>query len=886
MRRRDRARLVLVAAGVLVAPPATFAEGGNRQPPAPSTSPAPELAAPAAARVAGAIARIAAFDLGELAEPDESDFRLAAQALALASSVSPDDQSILRRLIEAQTAAGDPAGAEASTRRLLALAPDDTMAQLRLISGRIARLQDADARLAAYAGFLGPRGEALDPSIRSRLALDAALLHRERGDMDGFAQLLSRAVALDATNKDAAAVALSFVAARLDDPAGRLDLLLALLNADPMDPATHLAIARELAGTGARAGAARFYATLRLALAGTSQEADDQVAAEIWTAQWLTGSAHELIAELQTELNRHRADVAREAEQRRASGGSGAPPTDLSGIGFAVPTARVVLAAAAAVGDPEQLAWALEEARRALRSAGESGAWRELAGVPADLPEDQAAGPREAWLARETFWAGLLGGAPPEELAPLAAALEQDASLGPALRARLLGWHQLRLGQTAAARTLLQAHADRDAWCAAGLARGSELDRDTTAATGAYAETARRFAGTTAGALARTRHLALTGEEPAPPPPAARLESIAQGVPGWLERLLADPRRVASLEFDLLTDTSGPEDPVLARVRLRNLSPMALALGPGRPIDSRLLVTPIIELGLARVPSTGMEEVVAADRRLRLLPQEAVEFTVRLDVGRLGFLLHDLATRSVRLRWRALQNFVVSQGRIFPGPMGLSNETRPHVRSAVPVTALDPAEVAGRLVSQRDTDFVDALVAASALLRIAASAPPASEGAPGTAPEPQKPDEPPADAAPEPPGRVVAPTVASTQVLADRLVGLYPGLPEPRRLAVLAVLPAAGRVPALAPLDDLARADAAPAIARLVLLSRVRTPDDPALARAAGSSDPELAELAALVSERLARTPAQRSFATSGGAAKAAPAAPEAAPPPAPVEPK
>jgi hypothetical protein len=62
------------------------------------------------------------------------------------------------------------------------------------------RLQYADARLSAYDKLLGPRGDALDPAVRSRLAFDAALLARDHGDEARFLDYLTTSTTLDPTN--------------------------------------------------------------------------------------------------------------------------------------------------------------------------------------------------------------------------------------------------------------------------------------------------------------------------------------------------------------------------------------------------------------------------------------------------------------------------------------------------------------------------------------------------------------------------------------------------------------------------------------------------------------------------------------------------------------
>jgi hypothetical protein len=213
------------------------------------------------ATAAAGIANVAILDLSRI-QPNPADYQLAADLLGIARSLAPDDEQLLRLTIEAAESAGDQDRVHALSRELFRIDPSDTVALLRIISARVAEHQSADARLGAYDRLLGEDGrKKLDPSIRSRLALDAALLLREQGDIEAFADRLALATSLDQTNKDAAALAVTFFTQRVNDAVGRFELLENLLLADPFDPETHLAMARELAAGGAWEGASRFYAT-------------------------------------------------------------------------------------------------------------------------------------------------------------------------------------------------------------------------------------------------------------------------------------------------------------------------------------------------------------------------------------------------------------------------------------------------------------------------------------------------------------------------------------------------------------------------------------------------------------------------------------------------
>ncbi|MFA6046945.1 MAG: hypothetical protein WC718_18325, partial [Phycisphaerales bacterium] len=142
------------------------------------------------------VARLAILDLRSLNSPGPGDFAIAAGLLSIAQDLAPNDADIVRRRAEAAYNAGDNAVVDECTKRIVELDPADTVAQLRYITSRIGAYQTAEDRLAAYDALVGPKGAALDESIRSRLALDAALLARERGDTAGFIDRLKKAISL------------------------------------------------------------------------------------------------------------------------------------------------------------------------------------------------------------------------------------------------------------------------------------------------------------------------------------------------------------------------------------------------------------------------------------------------------------------------------------------------------------------------------------------------------------------------------------------------------------------------------------------------------------------------------------------------------------------
>ncbi|MEM1423334.1 MAG: hypothetical protein AAGH64_04950, partial [Planctomycetota bacterium] len=201
------------------------------------------------------LARVARKRLVVTEDPSGVDYRAMAEAIAGARSLVGPDAELLRLEIEARLAGVDEEGASRLSRELLRIDPRDQVAQLRVAIDAVRDKQTAIGRLEAYELFLGPRGNAFDPSIRSRLAVDAALIARERGSERQFIEYITLATTLDPSNKEAAALYASHFLALTDDPVERADLLTNIVLADPLDPEALQNLAIELVQHGAYAGA-------------------------------------------------------------------------------------------------------------------------------------------------------------------------------------------------------------------------------------------------------------------------------------------------------------------------------------------------------------------------------------------------------------------------------------------------------------------------------------------------------------------------------------------------------------------------------------------------------------------------------------------------------
>lgn len=637
-----------------------------------------------------AVARAALLDLKLAGSPQDVDYRVARSLLEIAHRLSPKESEILRLLIEAETAAGSGERVMELTRTLVAADPGDTVAQLRLITGRITAQQDSDGRLALYNRFLGLDGEKLDASIRSRLALDAALLERERGDLARFAERLSLAVELDPTNKDAVTLALAFYSERRDDPVGRIDLMLDLLYADPFDTQVYRAVARHLAEQGAFNAADRFLNLLdRLYVAqGGGPDVDEVSFREV--VAWNRLGAASIVRSLTDELDELRKQALSQPEggEKGAAAGDGAAR---SSVRLPISSERTRLLAATALGDNDTARESMSELAASARRVAEG--LLDPARRPEGMSEADARTQVQGVLA-EVVWLRLLSGQQIEEAATGLEVIRKDPAADAGMIARLDGWLALREGQTQRAAELLAPLADTDPLAALGVAMLLERSNERRAAAARYMDLAVRFAGESLGALARTRVQKITGTDVQRSAAASELEAIGAAVPDWLETIVSTPGRVVALDVQpVRTDVRTMERTQL-RVTITNLTAIPMGLGPDRPLSSRLMLVPTADVQGRPMAGGELIEVVSLDRRLRLLPRESVEATVWGDAGSLGLLLDLSSSTPSRVRWRVLQGFRFAPSGVYEqGPHSVVIDTsivtrRPNPRFLMEPTAL------------------------------------------------------------------------------------------------------------------------------------------------------------------------------------------------------
>ncbi|MBA4039079.1 MAG: hypothetical protein C0468_01890, partial [Planctomyces sp.] len=702
------------ASPVPIAPAAPSLTPAPAPPPRPDEAePAPLLSEPyTLGDVLGwALTDLALLDLRGSPEGDPADDRVALEVLRVARRYAPRDTELLRLTIDAADSAGHAELVRQLTAELVRLEPRDTVAQLSLMRQRLELLQSVAARRQALEKVLGPDGATLDPAVRSRLAMDASELARQAGDTDRSLRLVVQAVRLDPSNRDAARVALGFYTSRLSDPVGRLELLLNLLVADPIDPDVIADVARQLVEHGAADSAGGLVRLLfELRSAGVRVPGGETI--ETWhhLSRWLSLGVEEASRLLFFDVRRERQTIQALRDDLAERGidefSIANPPPKPESVRLPLHLERIRLVAAHAAGDHESAA---ESARDLLATVAQLEGWvAEPETVPPGASVEVVRERLEPWLV-EAPWLCLMTG---QELGPAAKRVEGLLSaqgrgaLPEGTRRLLTGWLALRQGRPEEAAEQLGAIERAEPLASLGLAALAESagaqagpapgPADRAQAERIYAELWQAYPGEYVGLYARERAARLAGQPPADPPLAEPMRRLIDGLPAWVSRAVLERGSFMSVDVTPSRPSAGLFDPVLLRARVRNLAPVPLPAGPDAPLRTDLLLAPIETTGLIPIEESRSPIITGMAPRLRLAAGEQAETTVRGDTGYAGWYHRCFVFQRTSLTWRYVQGYGVDGlGRTVAGPFARSGTAGPTVRAALP--AAPPGEVVSRL---------------------------------------------------------------------------------------------------------------------------------------------------------------------------------------------
>lgn len=789
---------------------------------------------------AHSLARLALIDLRLRSVPEPEDCAIACKLVGSAETFLPGDPELVRWQSVLAEAAEDEAELEAQLRRMVAADPRDTAVQFRLISLQLNKIQSVEDRLAAYERLLSPAGSKIDPAVRSRLALDSAILFRERGDTERYGQSLKLACTLDGTNKEAAAAALAFFAVRLDDPMGKLELLANLLNADPLDGYTHVDLAHHLAAGGAFEAAGRFLTNSRaLFLRSRIDTGTDGLIQEL-TLDWQLKSPNEVLKRLQLALDSRQNEVKQMVESLKEQGVGAEQLPDPNDVRLEPTLDRLRMMAAAAAGNEKAIQETVEDLRETY-----FGAFKRLDDLVknpppgTELPKDPQATVRDLKLEMISAlgWPGCGLQIAGEDLKAVEAEWGEAPESDALKEAR--AWMLARTERAAEAMEMFKSLPSERSSHRIGVAVTLETLKRRDEAVAAYQRIVAELPLTVEACWALWRLSELKAQSPAATPLADKMRAFAGGIPTRLDEMCRDPRSYQDLSIAVVSGTLSPLDSSYAKVRLTNLSAMPLALGPGLPIDARIMLSPSIETTRSWLKALVRPEVVDMERRLRLMPRETIEVLTWVDPGLTGWLIESLSDETVRVRLRAIQGYRRDEsGQVVPGSNSLAAASESLERTPLIESLLSAAEIAQRFGACSEAELPAVVVAARTRL-LAQIPPPAPKARDDSSPEPQPLDD--------------RPVLADEDrtVIAAAAAARFGKASPPARALMVAGLPHEGQVAPMRIFDEVCRSESDPTVLGAVIVSRIKDAADPILEAAKASPDARLSAIATLHASRL-----------------------------------
>ncbi|MBL4697618.1 MAG: hypothetical protein JKX70_02170 [Phycisphaerales bacterium] len=602
--------------------------------------------------VASHLRRSALLDLGLQMTPSPADYRLASALLSIASDLDPTNADIARSVVESAWLAGDQETMIWATRRVIKNDPLDTVAQLRLVSSIINEKQTVEGRLALYNRFLDGGGSSLDVSVRSRLALDAALLERDFGNERGFVERLHLATTLDMSNKSAASLAAQFYSGVTSDPVTQLEYQFKLLFADPLDPNVHLTIMRVLAREGAYVSARRFLQNaidIYMLDLGRLPPMIEEIRL---TLDWQLDGPQSVLDQLNPTLIELRASAQANidfyTENSFPTDGLRRPEQILYSIGVD----QIRLLAAFHIADEEMTKWILQDIQQTVNN--------EFTAMSQQL--NQRGVNREALLNQ--------GAAKIADFQVMRAIVGIDTDkIRPDLK-RIVGEVPVLVSFFEQIEPMAL-YAEGNIEQALGLItkfqyspvleiiRGLSYEQlgETRKAGEVYTVLTHSNPLNAYGAFGRSRMIHLGYGDQVLTDAGVRMNQMVKTMPEWIDQMDTRPETYVYLGMELSSNRLGTLDRPMITIRLKNLSPIPLALGPASPMDSRFLITPRIDDSLKGFQGKVNSKVVDLGQRLRLRPLEEIVVEVPADSPQTAWLLKMQPNASIRQRWRVIQGF-------------------------------------------------------------------------------------------------------------------------------------------------------------------------------------------------------------------------------------
>lgn len=575
---------------------------------------------------------------------------------------APDDPDGWRLLLGLATLGEDRETQREAVDQIARLNPEDRAIRVRKLVMALDSAQTAATRAALYERLLAPdQRQRVGEPESSRLAYEYALLQRRRGDEEGFARWLAESVAIDPSNRAAAALATGYFRMKVDDPFAEAELLVTLLLADPTDVSSMATLARLLLEHGAYRGAARFYSMANNAQLVMHTLPTSGLVSDLAIAHWGAGQPESAVRAIRS-YQFHMSELLRN-QARRAN--PDLKPSQLSRLRYKLdgPLAAVqcVLMSAEGHRDGElavtYLQASFDEAMKAF-----------------DEIEGDATAMRAQLRLNYALMLLWLDAPGADQVPTLLSEAEAHLPLNDAARARFDGWMALRADRIDEAILLLTPFAETDGACGLGLAEALLAKGLEQEAARALLSVARIEPGTLIGAAAATRLHTLLDRRVPLTPLARRLEELVASIPGSVDRYPERPSLAVSVSVEAAQRTYEALEPIIVNVTLRNTSPFRLAIDRDGPIRPHVMLR-VEVAGLRRV-APPRPVVIDIDRRLALDPGETMTIPVDLRRTPAGRVFNELILGGTMAQVTVMTNVQPTIGGGFePGLLGVESDT-------------------------------------------------------------------------------------------------------------------------------------------------------------------------------------------------------------------
>ena len=535
------------------------------------------------------------------------------------------------------------------------LEPDNLFVQARLIDVYLGRMETADARLAYLRQVID--AESVHREVRSHAAVQAAALYLEQSREQQALEQIRRALSLNILNVDALQMQWQ-LALHNSSPLQRVNLLLALLKANPASLNAVIHVAEELADANMVNDSLQWYAHaagMAKSMGGLNPPAARDHAAELLISGDDRGAAAITSRLLEKDSNDAAAwFLTLLAERQMKDRFDQVRNNALVGLLNRLALQRKAIGVKGATTRPLDT-----EDTKILDISSD-----------VDLLKKAEPAVREEYIAavNDIVWLLVYHDSRVQDAQALLKVITAVKPEDKVTLARLEGWTLLKSGKNPEARTRLVSEAEHDSLCALGVIL---VDRKDPALREKASEAARNLIvkspSRLVGAIIHAEIADLAGNPPATQLSDALHDSLDR-FPKEVLRLAVAPYEFLAMRFTPSQVGHDVGEPMLVEIELRNIQDVPLVIGPEGMVRDVWIDAQTRGLVQQAVPGVLLEKT---DGPVVLPAGGTVRWMTRLDRGPLADLLDQNVAQVVQVQMLGMTNAVPSDTGIVPGPCGI-----------------------------------------------------------------------------------------------------------------------------------------------------------------------------------------------------------------------